>query len=218
MRKMIDFHSRDFEEYLDRRIEEKMGPYKLSVLKDVFLTKDEFKEENNKIWVELQKQREENSANFKRIDSTISKIESSISKLETTTSTMQLTLMEIQNKSGPALEQLVLNLMQETIKLQNIDPQKIQKAFLIDKEGNIFERDTSIEVDVLIENGNVYLIEVKATADKWDIWHLIQKGKLYEQVYGKKATQLILIAFRMKAEFITKATNNNIKVIVGTIL
>jgi hypothetical protein len=88
-------------------------------------------------------------------------------------------------KQGVQLERTILELMREALKMENVDPDKIKKV-VVDRKGIVFWNDYSSDIDVLVENGNVYAIEVKAKASHADVTRFVQKIKLYELVENKK--------------------------------
>jgi hypothetical protein len=215
---LIDFNSPEFRAELKKVIEEEIETYKMKVLRDVFLTKEEFKEEMDKwhqeitkIWQELQKQREESSRH-----------QEATSRHQEATSRhfkqIEVSLHTLEGKTGPELETLILDLMKETLQLENIDWKKIHKESLIDKDGTVFPKDYNTDVDVLLEDGNVYLIEVKATADNRDVYDLLNKATLFHHLKKRVPTELILVTLRMNQMNFQYAVKNHIRVIAGEIL
>ena len=71
--------------------------------------------------------------------------------------------------------------MKETLILENIDPKKIRNEKLSDPNGELFFPGYSTDIDILIENGNLYLVEVKATARRDDVAHFLQNVALFEK-------------------------------------
>ncbi|MFV2016576.1 MAG: hypothetical protein ACC656_14195 [Candidatus Heimdallarchaeota archaeon] len=126
--------------------------------------------------------------------------------------------MRIENKEGPYLEKLILGVMEETLKLENIDVEKIRKEHIIDTKGQIFFEGFTTDIDILVENGNVYLVEIKATTGSQDIAHFLQKKKLFELDHGKKVTGLILISLRMNIATYDFAVHRGIKPIAGSMI
>jgi hypothetical protein len=277
---MIDINSPEFKKELKKLIEESLDSYKLGVLREIFLTKDEFKEEmdklhkdqekhqqnieknqqrieknqqnieknqqnieknqqnienikqeNNKIWQEIQDLKKETTKiwqNIEKRQQNIEKnqlnieknqqnIEQQRKKSENHFKRLEIAILVLQGKMGPELESLILDVMRETLLMENIDPDKISKKILIDKEGKVYRSDYSTDIDVLIENNNTYLIEVKATADNRDVIDLLDKAELYQLLTGREPTKLYMVALRMKQKNYDYAINKNISVILGEI-
>ncbi|MHA1733495.1 MAG: hypothetical protein ACTSU5_16220 [Promethearchaeota archaeon] len=167
------------------------------IWKEIQKQREEATSERDKIWKEIQKQREEGDRNFK---------------------TIKAILIEMENKTGPELESLVLDVMRETLLLEKIDPAKIQKKFIVDREGVVYASNYSTEVDVVLENGNLYLVEVKATADNRDANDLLNKARLYEATQKRKPDGLVLVALRMNRMNHDFAREKGIRVIVGNVV
>ncbi|MHA1322275.1 MAG: DUF3782 domain-containing protein [Candidatus Helarchaeota archaeon] len=131
---------------------------------------------------------------------------------------LALSISRIESKEGLYFEKTVLQLMKKALQLENIDPSKIRKEYLYDGEGLVFYKNYSTDIDVLVENDNLYLVEVKATANKQDVDHFLQNIRLYEHVKGKKVTQPLLIALRIFLNAKGLAEQHGIHVIAGTIM
>lgn len=132
---------------------------------------------------------------------------------------VQATLLSMQNKSGPGLENLVLDVMRETLLLEQVDPDKIRRQDLVDQDGQVFPPHYSTDVDVLVENGNTYLVEVKATADNRDIHHFRDVARLYQHLTGRVPAALILVALRISHRHRTLAEKTyGMRVIAGDIM
>lgn len=121
----------------------------------------------------------------------------------------------IESKGGVLFEKTVMELMKETLQLENISPEKIRKEILTDATGEIFFPNYSTDIDVLIEDSNTYLIEVKSTAEPEDVAHFIQNAKLFEKIKAKHPTQLILIALRISLTAKMLAESQQMRVIAA---
>jgi hypothetical protein len=124
----------------------------------------------------------------------------------------------MQNKTGPDLERLILDIMRATLQMEHVDPAKIRKEPIVDKNGVVYDADYSTDIDVLIENGNVYLVEVKATADNRDVKDVLDKAKLYEHLHNRKASGLLLVTLRINKTNFDYATRRGVRVITGEIM
>ena len=67
----------------------------------------------------------------------------------------------------------------------------------------------------MVENGNLYLVEVKAIVGSENVTHFLQNEALYEKQKGKKISKLIIVALRINPETKILAENQNISVIAG---
>ena len=131
---------------------------------------------------------------------------------------LSLSIARIESKEGIKFEKTVLELMKDTLKLENIAPEKIRKEILSDPRGEIFFPGYTTDIDVLVENDNTYLIEVKSTTGSEDITHFLLNAKLFKKRSGKIPTQLILVTLRINQSTYRLAQTQNIHVIAGEIL
>ena len=131
---------------------------------------------------------------------------------------LNVAVNRIETKEGTLLQDMVLDLLKETLKLEKIDPSKIRRQPLIDSEGLVFYSGYSTDIDVILEDDKVYLIEIKATAGSEDVNQLLFNAKLYERVMKRKPDQLILATLRISQKILELARSQKIRVIAGGIL
>jgi hypothetical protein len=123
----------------------------------------------------------------------------------------------LEGKQGILMERTVLDLMRETLKMEHIDPDKVKKVFIVDRTGAVFWKDYSSDIDVLVENGNVYALEIKAKASHADVTRFIQHIRLYELMEKKKVTKSFVISLRIDPDIKAYAESKGLVVIVGEI-
>lgn len=76
-------------------------------------------------------------------------------------------------------------------------PAKIRKEIISDPNGEIFFPGYTTDIDMLVENSNTYLVEVKFTTGSEDITQVLQNAKLFQKISGKLPPQLLLITLRI---------------------
>ncbi|TXT53619.1 MAG: hypothetical protein BAJALOKI1v1_2340004 [Promethearchaeota archaeon] len=120
-------------------------------------------------------------------------------------------------RSGFNLEKLVLNVLKNELIQENIDRSKISQINLIDKEGDVYFKNYSTDIDVLFQDGKTILMEIKATADNRDIYDLLRKAKLYELQMGVKPDKLILACLEINRTNFKQAIKQDVNLIAGQI-
>jgi len=120
-------------------------------------------------------------------------------------------------RAGFQLEKAILDLLNDKIIQKNINISKIKKVELVDKEGKIFYKNFNTDIDVLIENGNRILIEIKFKPDNRDIFHLMKTAELYKYQTGKDYDNLMIICMEITQRNFQEATKQGISVIAGEI-
>jgi hypothetical protein len=68
---------------------------------------------------------------------------------------------------------------------------------------------------VLVENGNVYAMEIKAKASHADVTRFVQNIKLYELIENKKVTKSFVISLRIDQDIKSYAESKGLIVIAG---
>ena len=187
----------------------------ISALSGVVATKEDIQrviQQSNQQFFDLRKEMDERFVSMqKQMDERFNNTEKKIDEL-------RVEVLSLANKTGPEFEWLVLKLMKETLLLNNINPDKIRKETLMDSKGELFALGFSTDIDVLLENGNVYLVEVKAKADSRDFYHFKRIAMLYEQETGKKVSGLIMVSLRINEKTIVHGKNTGIKIVAGSII
>ncbi len=179
----------------------------ITALSGVVATKDDIKE----LIKEMDKRFEAVDKRFEVVDKRFDKMDDRLNRID-------VTLLVMQNKTGSDLERLILDIMRATLQMEHVDPAKIRKEPIVDKNGVVFDVVYSTDIDVLVEDGNVYLVEVKATADNRDVKDVLDKAKLYEHLHNRKVTGLLLVTLRINKVNFDNATRKGIRIVAGEII
>jgi hypothetical protein len=152
---------------------------------------------------------------FSEVDRRFSEVDKRFDRVEREIKIVGVSVDRLEGKQGVQLEKTILELMRETLKMENVDPDKIKKVFIVDRKGMVFWNDYSSDIDVLVENGNVYAIEIKAKASHADVTRFVQNIKLYELVENKKVTKSFVISLRIDPDIKSYAESRGLIVIAG---
>lgn len=99
---------------------------------------------------------------------------------------------------GVFAESTIRNTLKELL-LKNLNVTEVKEWKAPDKDGFVFGYPQEIQGDLLIKNGENYLVEIKSSASSGDVTILHRKGKLYEQITST-SPKLIFVAMNMKEE------------------
>jgi hypothetical protein len=127
-------------------------------------------------------------------------------------------LQRIERKGGIQFEHTVLELMRETLALEDIDPERIRTEKLVDAAGFIFPAGYGTDIDVVVENGNLYLVEVKSKVQTHDVGYFSAVARLYRHVHQREPTGLILIALSIEEDAMHYARELGMRVVAGEVL
>ncbi|MFH1861086.1 MAG: DUF3782 domain-containing protein [bacterium] len=112
---------------------------------------------------------------------------------------------------GIFAEATIRNTLKELL-LKNLDATEVKEWRIHDKDGFVFGYPQEIQTDLLIKNGQDYLIEIKSSAGSSDVSILHRKAKLYERITGI-FPKTIFVAVDMKEEGKKSCKELNIQVI-----
>jgi len=71
---------------------------------------------------------------------------------------------------------------------------KVENYLSYDEKGEVFGHPDQIELDVVIKNGEVWVIEIKSSMSKADMYIFDRKVKFFEKQQGKKVNRKLVIS------------------------
>ena len=71
---------------------------------------------------------------------------------------------------------------------------KVENYLSYDEKGEVFGHPDQIELDVVIKNGEVWVIEIKSSMSKADMYIFDKKVKFFEKQQGKKVNRKLVIS------------------------
>ncbi|MDQ7031804.1 MAG: DUF3782 domain-containing protein [Desulfonauticus sp.] len=80
--------------------------------------------------------------------------------------------------------------------LSELTGMKVERYLAYDETGEVFGHPDQVELDVVIKikNGKLYVIEIKSSVSKADMYIFDRKVRFYEQKEGKKVDKKIVIS------------------------
>ncbi len=78
--------------------------------------------------------------------------------------------------------------------LEEIAHKKVERYIAYDHEGYVFGRPDQVEIDILIKNGEIWIMEIKSSTSKADVSIFARKVEFYERHENKKVSRKILIS------------------------
>lgn len=203
------------EEKIEEKVSKAIEVVQISLLKDNFLTRDEFlkaiKQIDNR-FEEMQKQM------GNRFEAMLKQMNIGFEEARKDRSELKAFLSKVSTTRGIQLEKAVLDLLKDKLIREAISVSEIQKEYLFDKEGKIFYDNYSTDIDILIQDGKTVLIEVKSGADNRDINDFLKKAALFKLQFKKNYDLLILVCLEINQRNFEDAIRQGIKVIAGEIV
>ena len=157
--RMIDHSNRRFEavdkrfEAMDKRFEELIK----QMNERTEIVGKRFEDLINEMNTGFENAREDRRIGFLKIEKSITEIKAAVGS--------------IGDRSGKALEDTIIELLNDKLIQENIQASKIHKEIISDKEGIVFTKHYSSDIDVLIEDGKIILIDIKYHTDNNKIFN-----------------------------------------------
>ncbi|WP_459875604.1 PD-(D/E)XK nuclease family protein [Desulfothermus naphthae] len=78
--------------------------------------------------------------------------------------------------------------------LSELTDLKVENYLSYDEKGEVFGHPDQIELDVIIKNGEVWVIEIKSSMSKADMYIFDRKVKFFEKKEGKRVNRKLVIS------------------------
>ena len=183
----------------------------ITTLSGVVATKDDIKqliEHSNKRFEALQEQMDKR---FEQMDKRFEAQNKDIKYIKAAVGSLG-------RRSGKALENTILELLNDKLIKENINTSEITREYLYDKEGIVFWRGYESGIDIIMQNGKIILIEIKYHATKNKIEKFVRNSKLYAHQFNKSFDELVMICLEVKSSVLRVAKQFGVKIISGSII
>ncbi|MEW6609195.1 MAG: DUF3782 domain-containing protein [bacterium] len=164
-----------------------------AILSETFATKDDFTrvlEEIRLLREETNKRFEETNKRFEAIDrrfeELIKEMHYGFELQSKATRDLKITVDTIGARWGICAEKTLRNTLKELL-LKNLKVTEVKELKIKDKDGYVFGYPEEVQIDLLIKDGEDYLVEISSSAGSSDVTILSRKAKLYERETNKKA-------------------------------
>jgi len=78
--------------------------------------------------------------------------------------------------------------------IEKLTNKKVTRYKGFDKDGFVFGWPDQIELDVVIQNGELWIMEIKSSVSKPEVYAFAKKVQFYEKEENKKATRRIIVS------------------------
>jgi len=152
--------------------------------------------ENNRKWAETQKTSvendrkwEENQKNIKEMLASLKIVEINDKKLR---DLFTETVGSLGTRWGTRSEQSFRNALKGI--LEEATHYKVLNVIENDTEGIVFGWPAQVELDIVVTNGKLFIIEIKASVSASEVAIFVKKAKFYQEKHNKKANALVIIS------------------------
>ncbi|MBX6423556.1 PD-(D/E)XK nuclease family protein [Thermosulfurimonas sp. F29] len=78
--------------------------------------------------------------------------------------------------------------------LQSLTNYRVSRYLAYDEKGEVFGHPDQVELDVVIRNGEVWVIEIKSSVSKADLYAFERKVRFYEKREGRRVDRKIIVS------------------------
>ncbi|PSO06204.1 hypothetical protein B9Q04_17265 [Candidatus Marsarchaeota G2 archaeon BE_D] len=119
---------------------------------------------------------------------------------------------------GADLERTLLGTFKEALEKEGIEPGKVESFSYTDYDGSVTGlKGRRVQVDILVRDGKLTLIEVKAFAEREDMDHLTDVVGYVQKILKKDVERVYVVAVNVDREALNRAQELGFKVIYGSL-
>lgn len=119
---------------------------------------------------------------------------------------------------GADLERTLLGTYKEALEKEGIEPGKVESFSYTDYDGSVTElKGRRVQVDILVRDGKLTLIGVKAFAEREDMDHLTDVVGYVQKILKKEVERVYVAAVNVDREALNRAQELGFKVIYGSL-
>ena len=194
-------------EEMDKSVES----IQLSLLKEHFLTRDEFLDAMERIDKRFE-------AMDKRFEAMQQQMDKRFDGVDKDLKTIRVSIDSLGERSGRALEETILELLRDQLLENHVEYTSIEREELVDTEGKVFFSGFRTDVDVVAKGNDVALFEVKYHADQRDVAHFLKVAELYAAVHGIKPRKLYVVSLEIASKTLKAIATLPVDVIAGKVV
>ncbi len=153
----------------------------------------------------------------KRIKELIERMDKRFEEAKNERMELRASLGSIAGKTGIAYESLILKIMEKSLKMRDIDINKVEKFGIWDREKHLLKEPGKVTYDGYLHNGEHILVEIKFTAREADVFWFAARSKFFEE-QTKTKTRKVLIAVQTTNSVINLCKNYGIEIVYQELL
>jgi len=131
---------------------------------------------------------------FARLEERFANLEERVVRLEEEMASFRRLIVVIAHRFGVISEESFREGMKYVVE-EVLGTAKVSKLLLRDERGLVYGHPSTVDIDVLVRDGEHIIIEVKSRVSKGDVAEISRIGRLYEEKEGAKPRLLIIGGF-----------------------
>ncbi|MHA1654576.1 MAG: hypothetical protein ACTSVT_11360, partial [Candidatus Thorarchaeota archaeon] len=177
---------------------------------------DERFEESNRRFEALQKQMDERfEESNRRFEALEERMDSRFDEMQQVIVALQVSMADLSGKYGKRAEDALRKVLGEVLEGEGIETARIEHIQVLDRDGKVFGKGYTTDIDIYYEGKKRWIIEYKARADKENIMHLVMVARLMREVYRMPPDRIVMVALNVSEEAKAFAEEMGVDVIRG---
>ena len=136
----------------------------------------------NTLWAEVRALREDSNRKFEEMLNEIRRVDRRIDR----------TIGALGARWGISTEHTFREAMRSVI--EDITGLKVERYLKYDTEGKVFGRPDQVELDLVIHDGMVWIMEIKSSISKPEVYAFSKKVEFYREKEGKEVKRRIIVS------------------------
>jgi len=157
---------------------------------------EEHDREFNALWSEVRALREESNRRFeehqKRFEEHQKRFEEMLNEIRRVDRRIDRTIGALGARWGISTEHTFREAMRSVI--EDISGLKVERYLKYDTEGKVFGRPDQVELDLVIHDGMVWIMEIKSSISKPEVYAFSKKVEFYREKKGEEVKRRIIVS------------------------
>ena len=143
----------------------------------------------NALWAEVRALREESNRRFEEHQK---RFEEMLKEIRRVDRRIDRTIGALGARWGISTEHTFREAMRSVI--EDISGLKVERYLKYDTEGKVFGRPDQVELDLVIHDGMVWIMEIKSSISKSEVYTFFRKVEFYKEKEGKEVKRRIIVS------------------------
>ncbi len=155
---------------------------------------------------------------FAELEERFLKLEERQQRLEERFARLEATVGAIGRRFGKGFESLYRKGVGLLLEELGVEEYMVKRFVFVDREGRYLAKGTNVEIDMVVRDGQLWLLEIKSTVDTDDVSWFSVKARVAEEVLGRRADRKVLMGVVVDRSALEEARRKGIEVVYVTLV
>ncbi len=118
---------------------------------------------------------------------------------------------------GKGFEALFREAYADLLRMAGLEGYRVERFRYVDVDGRYLARGTVVEIDIVVRDGELWVVEVKSTLEEDEVTWFLTKASIAEKVLGRRAAKKLILAVVADKEAVEAARKLGVDLIYVTI-